>query len=139
MLTTVRVQEKGQVTIPLDLRRKLKLKKGDMVTFLETPQGVVIRSLREAMRELQQSLEEKLARRGQKLEALLAASQEEGGELVARRFGLNDGEQTLFYQVIQLRAQIALEAIRSAAEISGAAQFSEGEIQAEIQAVRRQK
>ena len=139
MLTTVRVQEKGQVTIPLDLRRKLKLKKGDMVTFLETPQGVVIRSLREAMRELQQSLEEKLARRGQKLEALLAASQEEGGELVARRFGLNDGEQTLFYQVIQLRAQIALEAIRSAAEISGAAQFSEGEIEAEIQAVRRQK
>ena len=41
--TAVRVQEKGQVTIPLEIREKLNLKKGDLVTFIETDDGVVIR------------------------------------------------------------------------------------------------
>ena len=39
----VRVQEKGQITIPLKFRQKLNLKKGDLVTFLETERGVEIR------------------------------------------------------------------------------------------------
>ncbi len=39
----VRVQEKGQVTIPQEIREKLDLKKGDMVTFVETDAGVVIK------------------------------------------------------------------------------------------------
>ncbi len=39
----VRVQGKGQVTIPLEIRRKLGLKKGDLVTFTETEQGIMIR------------------------------------------------------------------------------------------------
>ena len=39
----VRVQEKGQVTIPREIREKLKLKKGDLVTFVETEMGVLIK------------------------------------------------------------------------------------------------
>jgi len=39
----VRVQEKGQVTIPLEIREKLKLKKGVLVTFVETDEGVLIK------------------------------------------------------------------------------------------------
>ncbi len=139
MLTTVRVQEKGQVTIPRDLRRKLRLKKGDMVTFIETPQGVVIRSLSQALQEMQQALEERLGRRGKTLDELLAAGQELGGDQAVRSFGLDDEARALFYQIVQLRAQMALEAIRSAAEASGAAQLSDEEIGAEIQAARRGK
>ena len=36
------VQEKGQVTIPADIRRKLGIKKGDYVAFVETDQGILI-------------------------------------------------------------------------------------------------
>jgi antitoxin PrlF len=36
------VQEKGQVTIPAEIRSKLGLKKGDLVAFVETDQGVLI-------------------------------------------------------------------------------------------------
>src|SRR5258706_1735597 len=36
------VQEKGQVTIPSEIREKLGLKKGDFVAFVETTQGVLI-------------------------------------------------------------------------------------------------
>jgi AbrB family looped-hinge helix DNA binding protein len=139
MLTTVRVQEKGQVTIPRDLRRKLRLRKGDMVTFMETSQGVVIRPLEQAVQELQQSLEQKLRQRGQGIDDLLAASQKQGGSQAALSYGLSDEERALFYQVVQLRAQMALESIRSAAEASGTAQLSDDEIDAEIQAVRRER
>ncbi len=43
MTTYVRVQEKGQVTIPTKIRRKLNLRKGDMVMFVETEAGVLIK------------------------------------------------------------------------------------------------
>ncbi|MBI1801677.1 MAG: AbrB/MazE/SpoVT family DNA-binding domain-containing protein, partial [Chloroflexi bacterium] len=36
------VQEKGQVTIPTEIRKKLGLKKGDRVSFVETDRGVLI-------------------------------------------------------------------------------------------------
>jgi AbrB family looped-hinge helix DNA binding protein len=38
----VRMQEKGQVTIPQEIRKKLGLKQGDLVAVMETPEGVFI-------------------------------------------------------------------------------------------------
>jgi AbrB family looped-hinge helix DNA binding protein len=38
----VRIQEKGQVTIPQEIRKKLGLKQGDLVAVIETPEGVFI-------------------------------------------------------------------------------------------------
>ena len=38
----VRVQENGQVTIPVAARKRLGLKKGDLVAIEETPDGVLI-------------------------------------------------------------------------------------------------
>ena len=39
----VRVQEKGQVTIPRQIRKKLNLKRGDLVVFVETEAGVIVK------------------------------------------------------------------------------------------------
>lgn len=39
----VRVQEKGQVTIPRRIREKLNLKQGDLVLFVETDEGVMVK------------------------------------------------------------------------------------------------
>ena len=39
----VRMQEKGQVTIPQEIRKKLGLKRGDLVAVMETPEGVFIK------------------------------------------------------------------------------------------------
>ncbi len=41
-LKLVRVQEKGQVTLPADIRKQLGLKKGDLVAVEATPDGVLI-------------------------------------------------------------------------------------------------
>jgi AbrB family looped-hinge helix DNA binding protein len=37
-----RVQSKGQVTIPTEIRKKLGLKKDDLVAFVETEDGVLL-------------------------------------------------------------------------------------------------
>ena len=39
----VRVQEKGQVTIPRNIRNKLNLRPGDLVLFIETDAGVLLK------------------------------------------------------------------------------------------------
>jgi AbrB family looped-hinge helix DNA binding protein len=41
-LKLVRVQEKGQVTLPADIRKRLGLKKGDFVAVEATAEGVLI-------------------------------------------------------------------------------------------------
>ena len=38
-----RLQEKGQITIPTRIRRKLNLRKGDLVVFEETSEGVLLK------------------------------------------------------------------------------------------------
>ena len=39
----VRFQEKGQITILREIREKLNLKKGDLVTFVETEKGILLK------------------------------------------------------------------------------------------------
>lgn len=41
-LKVSRVQKKGQVTIPAEIRQKLGLAEGDLVAFIETQEGIVI-------------------------------------------------------------------------------------------------
>jgi antitoxin PrlF len=39
----VRIQEKGQITIPTQIRKKLNLRKGDLVMLVETDAGVLLK------------------------------------------------------------------------------------------------
>lgn len=41
-LKVSRLQKRGQITIPIEIRHRLGLEEGDMVAFLETEEGVVI-------------------------------------------------------------------------------------------------
>ena len=67
---------------------------------------------------------------------MLAYSQENGGDQAVRKYGLNTEEKAIFYQFLQLRAQMAIESIRTEAEMNGSEQLTEDEIEAEIQAAR---
>lgn len=135
MISTVRVQEKGQVTIPQNVRRQLNLKKGDLVTFVSTENGVVIKTLDLAAEDLLATLETLLQDRGVRLSDLLARSQQIGAETLVREFNLRSEERNLLFQALQLKAQIAVEAIRTASE-SGSV-ISDEDIEAEIQEMRK--
>lgn len=86
----VRVQEKGQVTIPQEIREKLDLKKGDMVTFVETDAGVVIKPaevvVSDALDEIGRALKEK----GISLDELLDRGREIRGDLIEDEYDLRD-------------------------------------------------
>jgi AbrB family looped-hinge helix DNA binding protein len=138
MLTTVRVQEKGQVTIPSDIRKKLHLRKGDLVAFILREDGVMIQPLEIAVQEMLSGLEQSLDQRGLKLDDLLFACQRSGSERAARDFGLSEAEKVKIFSVLQLQAQQALESIRAQSERGGLDQISEEKIEADIQAVRNE-
>jgi AbrB family looped-hinge helix DNA binding protein len=92
--TTVRVQEKGQVTIPLEIRKRLKLRKGDLVTFIETKQGVLIQPAEvvvgAALDEIGRALKEK----GLALEELIDRGREIRGRLIEEEYNLRDALST---------------------------------------------
>jgi len=83
------VQAKGQVTIPAEIRKKLGIKQGDLIAFVETEDGVLI-SRREAvalgtLRAIGESLKEK----GVTLEELMESGREIRGELLMEMYGLD--------------------------------------------------
>jgi AbrB family looped-hinge helix DNA binding protein len=42
-MMSMRVQAKGQVTIPKEIREKLNVQPGDLVVFVETDEGVMVK------------------------------------------------------------------------------------------------
>lgn len=70
------MQAKGQVTIPAAIRRRLGLKTGDLVTFVETEQGVLIRPQEVIAMGALDAIGKALAEKGVSLDDLLESGQE---------------------------------------------------------------
>lgn len=139
MITTVRVQKKGQVTIPRDIRRQLKLKKGDLVTFISTENGVIIKTIDSAADDLLVILGKSLDSRGIQKEQVLTRAKITGSDKLATEFNLSQEERNLLYQALQLQAQAAVESIRLIAESSPTYEITDDDIEAEIHEVRKQR
>jgi AbrB family looped-hinge helix DNA binding protein len=82
-----RVQEKGQVTIPQDIRKKLNLKKGDLVTFLETKEGVLIVPAEITVTKALDEIGKAIAEKGIDLEEAIELGREIREELIKRKYG----------------------------------------------------
>jgi AbrB family looped-hinge helix DNA binding protein len=137
MISTVRVQEKGQVTIPRKIRKQMNLKKGDLVTFVSTENGVVIKTLDLAADDLLAVLAQTLQERGIPIADVLTRSQKVGADALAKEFNLRPDERNMLFQALQLKAQAAVEAIRAAEESASRSELSDDDIEAEIQETRK--
>ena len=83
----VRVQEKGQVTLPASVRTRLGLKKGDLVAVEETPEGVLITpQVVVALRDLDQ-IGTALREQGVTLDEWVASGREIREELYREQYG----------------------------------------------------
>lgn len=78
----VRVQEKSQVTLPADVRRRLHLKKGDLVAVEETAQGILITPQEAVAVQALDRLGALLREQGITFDELLESGREIRGELV---------------------------------------------------------
>lgn len=82
------IQENGQVTIPMALRRRYGLKKGDVVTFEETEDGLLI-SLKESMAmKLLDDIGDALKAKGITLGELMESGRRARGELIKEKYDL---------------------------------------------------
>jgi len=82
------VQEKGQVTIPSELRAKFGLKKGDFVAFVETDQGVLITPREVVATETLEKIGALLKEKGIMLEELTASGRDLRGKIIEEDYGL---------------------------------------------------
>jgi AbrB family looped-hinge helix DNA binding protein len=44
--TTVQVRKKGQVTLPVDLRKALNVDEGSELLFIQTPEGIMVKPVK---------------------------------------------------------------------------------------------
>src|SRR5918992_3619598 len=84
----VRMQEKGQVTIPQEIRKKLGLKQGDLVAVMETPDGVFITPQQVVAAKALDSIGNILKEQGVSLDDLIASGREIRTDLLQETYGI---------------------------------------------------
>ena len=83
------VQEKGQVTIPIEIRRKLGLKKGDMVAFVETEDGVLLSPRGAVALDAIRKIGESLKAKGITLDEMIENGRNIRGDLLREMYGVD--------------------------------------------------
>ena len=86
----VRIQAKGQVTLPTKVREKLGLKKGDLVAVVETDEGVLISPQEIVATKALDRIGEVLKEKGLSLEEIIKSGREERGSIIKKQYGLSD-------------------------------------------------
>jgi antitoxin PrlF len=89
----VKIQEKGQVTIPQEIRKKLGLKQGDLVAVVETPDGVFITPQQVLATKALDSIGNILKEQGVSLEDLIASGREIRTDLLQETYGISEPPQ----------------------------------------------
>lgn len=85
----VRIQEKGQVTLPAAIRERLGLKKGDLVSIVETPQGVLIKPQELVATDALQRIGDALREQGLSLDELMESGRDERDQLLTEFYGID--------------------------------------------------
>jgi len=85
----VRVQERGQVTLPAEFRKRMGLKKGDLVAVFETENGVLITPQEVVATNVLNRIGEALKEKGLSLEDLIESGREERSRLLEEQHGLS--------------------------------------------------
>jgi antitoxin PrlF len=99
----VRIQEKGQVTIPTEIRKKLGLKQGDLVAVMETPDGVFITPQQVLATKAFDRIGNILKEQGLSLEELIASGGQDRGDVLQETYGITETPKENFSRPNSLR------------------------------------
>jgi AbrB family looped-hinge helix DNA binding protein len=92
----VRMQEKGQVTIPQGIRKKLGLKRGDLVAVMETPEGIFITPQQVLATKALDSIGDILKEKGLSLEEVISSGRELRTDILQEIYGITEIPQENF-------------------------------------------
>ena len=87
------VQKRGQVTIPIEFRRRLGMEEGDVVAFIETEEGILISPREVLAMDALDRIGKALQKQGITIEELIATGREARGRMVAGEYGLEAEEE----------------------------------------------
>jgi AbrB family looped-hinge helix DNA binding protein len=85
----VRVQEKGQVTLPAKIRERLGIKKGDLVGVVETSEGALITRQEVVAANTLDRIGEALRERGVTIDELIESGRGERDQLLREHYGID--------------------------------------------------
>jgi len=80
------IQENGQVTLPIEFRRRYNLSKGDAVVFRETEEGLLISPKETLVMKLLDEIEEGLKAKGITLEELISSGRQIRQEIYDEKY-----------------------------------------------------
>ena len=80
------IQENGQVTLPIEFRRRYNLVKGDAVVFKETEDGLLISPKEALIMKLLDEIDDGLKARGITLEELIASGRDIRQEIYDEKY-----------------------------------------------------
>jgi antitoxin PrlF len=86
----VRMQEKGQVTIPQEIRKKLGLKRGDLVAVMETPEGIFITPQQVLATKALDSIGDILKEQGLSLAEVISSGREIRTDILQETYGITE-------------------------------------------------
>jgi AbrB family looped-hinge helix DNA binding protein len=86
----VRIQEKGQVTIPTKIRKKLGLKRGDLVAVMETPEGIFITPQQVVAAKALDSIGNIFKEKGLSLEEVISSGRELRTDILQETYGITE-------------------------------------------------
>jgi AbrB family looped-hinge helix DNA binding protein len=89
----IRMQEKGQVTIPTAIRKKFGLKRGDLVAVMETPDGVFITPQQVVASKALDSIGDILKGKGLSLEEVIKSGRELRTDILQETYGIIETPQ----------------------------------------------
>lgn len=87
------IQENGQVTLPVEFRKRYGLKKGDVVVFKETEDGLLISPRVLLASKLMNEIGDALRDRGVSLEDLIESGQAIRQDLYDEKYGQGHDDQ----------------------------------------------
>jgi AbrB family looped-hinge helix DNA binding protein len=90
----VRVQEKGQVTLPAAIRKRFGLKRDDLVAVEATPEGVLITPQEVVATRALAEIGEALKEQGLTLEDMIESGREIREELFREQYGHLDSDSS---------------------------------------------
>lgn len=88
-----RVQQRGQITIPAEIRQEWGLEEGDLVAFERTDQGVYLIPQRLVALRALDRIGQALNERGITLEEMIEDGRAVRGEIVREKYGIADEEE----------------------------------------------
>lgn len=87
-----RIQEKGQITLPAEIRKNLGLEKGDLVTFEECDGRVMIIPQKTVTLAELGDISAILEEYGVSLAELIESGREERGRILQEQYGYDDSQ-----------------------------------------------